>query len=484
MKIGSLRTLEALRALQRLYTEEDDPFQRMYFTQAMGSIDGKEAARILVGYLTSEKNQTVRRSLRRTIRSLGAKDALEYLLKSGLKHRNPTVRQVTARALGDSKWPEAVQPLIQCLKDRDAETQLAVIEALAKLGLEEAFDPLLNLVSRGSGQEALAALWALGTSGSDDPRIVDAALGVLKGGKPVSLKVQAVNVLGSRRAASALGTLLPLLKDRDWRLRSAAIQALASIRLKDAIEPLIARLEREKGRLAVEVAEALHRITGIDIGFNVALWRDWWGKNKDTFEPPAEVRESKPAHKDKTQAYYHSIPVISKRIIFLLDVSSSMVTKLARTAVPSGPDGAPKGDTRLDYCKWELQRTIQRLAKDVRFNLITFETDVHTWQKTVVPTLPPNKAEACKFVEKQTPMGGTNLFDALKRAFEDPNADTLYVLSDGQPNDPTDDILNWVERTNGARMVVIHTISAGELASSDFLKRMAEMTGGNHVVLK
>ena len=37
---------------------------------------------------------------------------------------------------------------------------------------------------------------------------------------------------------------------------------------------------------------------------------------------------------------------------------------------------------------------------------------------------------------------------------------------------------------NAPRGVVIHTISAGELVTADFLKRMAEITEGRNVVLK
>ena len=121
----------------------------------------------------------------------------------------------------------------------------------------------------------------------------------------------------------------------------------------------------------------------------------------------------------------------------------------------------------------------------LRFNIITFETGVHTWQDGIVPSHPANRELACEFAGKQRPMGGTGLGGALRKAFDDRNADTFYVLSDGGPTDmSTNEILGWVKRTNGSRKIKIHTISVGELATSDFLKRMAEENGGKHVVLK
>ena len=102
----------------------------------------------------------------------------------------------------------------------------------------------------------LTALWALGESESEDPRIAKEAISVLKRGRSVSMKVQAVNLLGARKETGAIGVLIPLLRHREWRLRAASVQALASIRHRDCVEPLIDRLAVEKGRLAFDIGPA------------------------------------------------------------------------------------------------------------------------------------------------------------------------------------------------------------------------------------
>ena len=100
----------------------------------------------------------------------------------------------------------------------------------------------------------------------------------------------------------------------------------------------------------------------------------------------------------------------------------------------------------------------------------------------MTPALGGRVLEAEAFVDGQKTEGATNLYDALALAFQDGNVDTIYVLSDGQPNqgeikDP-DALLAWVRRANAARGVVIHTVSAGELREEGFLRKMAEQNGG------
>jgi Mg-chelatase subunit ChlD len=88
--------------------------------------------------------------------------------------------------------------------------------------------------------------------------------------------------------------------------------------------------------------------------------------------------------------------------------------------------------------------------------------------------------------------GATNLGDALLKAFEDKEVDTIFVLSDGMPNvgklPSAEAILNEVARINAARRIVIHTINftsssdAKEVKdAAEFLKKLAEDNGGTYV---
>jgi len=67
-------------------------------------------------------------------------------------------------------------------------------------------------------------------------------------------------------------------------------------------------------------------------------------------------------------------------------------------------------------------------------------------------------------------------------AMEDPDIDTIYLLTDGIPSSGeltnADDILDAVLRENRIRQVVIHCISIG--LNSTLLKDLAAMTDGEY----
>jgi HEAT repeat protein len=486
-RIGPLRTPGALRALKALYAGEKDFLPRFYAVLGAAEVDGKEAALFLLEALLAEKEPFMQKSVRDALRRLRTREAADVLV-GALRHGDPVVRAEAATALGGLRWAGAVPPLLQALRDPQPAPRAAAIEALGRLGTAEAVDALLKAASGADADAALAALGALADSPAKDPRIGEAAAALLEKGRTLPLRIQAAKALGARKDAAGLKALVAALDHADWRLRSAAVGALARIRHRDAIEPLIGRIPKEKGRFLWEVGQALYRITGLDYGTDAEIWRDWWGKNKDAFQPPPVLKAEKKPAPELTEASYHGIPVVSRRIVFVLDVSSSMTAKIKTKAVPTGRQGAPKDDTRLSYCKWELVHAIRALPKEARFNVLVFGDTVRAWQKQIVPAVANGKAEAEKFVDGVAVQGGTNLHDGLKAAFEDLEADTFYVLSDGDPTagpiTDKDEILRWVRRMNAARGIAIHTVSAGELASEDFLQKLAEQNGGKSVVMK
>jgi hypothetical protein len=80
--------------------------------------------------------------------------------------------------------------------------------------------------------------------------------------------------------------------------------------------------------------------------------------------------------------------------------------------------------------------------------------------------------------------GSTNLYGALKAAFEDEEMDSLVLLSDGDPtmgdltHKPT--ILEAVEKWNRTMQATIHVVALGD-ADRFFLRALAVNTGGTFV---
>jgi HEAT repeat protein len=479
--IGVLRTHQALRVLKTLAGDmQNESYAWRYLVGAVAEIDGAEAARLLLDWADKGCRTLAATTLEQGIGKLNTREAAEVLGRTGLGHGRRSVRLASAETLGKIGWTESLKPLAKAARSRCAQTRMAATRALARIGHPDALELLKEIVRKTDPASAAAALEGLGGPSSRDPLLGELALAVLERDKSLGKIIAAVRIVGANGDARAIDKLLPLLRSRDWRLRIAVIRALAEIRHEKAIGPLIERLDKEKGRLAYEVAQALHTLTGVDYGLDGSIWKKWWKDNEGKFIPPPILRPKISSHLTSAPAYYHNIPVVSKRIVFILDISGSMSTPMD---LKNPAKGAPEEGSRLDYCCWEMWRTIQKLSKDVWFNIISFESQTRPWKKTVIQASPKNKGGAKKFLDGQRPIGGTNLFDALKEAFKDRHADTLYVLSDGSPNGNPDEIRRWVRENNRTRFFVIHTISAGR-SYGEFMQKLAEENGGKAVRLE
>ena len=75
---------------------------------------------------------------------------------------------------------------------------------------------------------------------------------------------------------------------------------------------------------------------------------------------------------------------------------------------------------------------------------------------------------------------------AVELAFRDPNVDTIYLLTDGQPSAGriinVDDLADQVQRWNYSRQIVVHGISVG--LDSKLLQRLARESGGQYVYVR
>jgi len=247
-----------------------------------------------------------------------------------------------------------------------------------------------------------------------------------------------------------------------------------TIREARAVPLLLDALEKETGRLRGEVEDALERIAGLTFRFDTERWRRWWEQEKEGFTPPP-LRENKGEVRrdDRYGNTYYGIPVVSRRVAFILDHSGSMAAKTGTG-----------GRTKLDLAKDSLTQVLVNFRRETHFNVIFFQTLVQPWEKKLTPATSDNRRRALEYVRRKSPMGGTNIHGALDLAFQDESVDTIYLLSDGMPTagritDPDrllDEVLSW----NLVRRITIHCISLG--GGNIFLETLAARAGGQYVV--
>jgi hypothetical protein len=264
------------------------------------------------------------------------------------------------------------------------------------------------------------------------------------------------------------------------------------------IGPIIDRMSKEDGRLLHAFIDALWRMTGQPFDDKFVAWSSWWKANGATFKlltaaqvKKLEVSEEEWRMKQTThverrsyettdikRTKFFGIRIISHHVLFIIDVSGSMTEPVA-----SEYDGKT-GRSKIEIAKAELVKCIQGLEPTAFFNIITFSSDVKRWfEGRLAAASPKNLDEAKAYVEKLLPFGGTNTYDALKEAFKDPDVDTIFLMSDGEPTvgqviDPLI-MREHVKQWNEHRDITINTIAvAGHF---QILEWLAEDSGGTHI---
>jgi hypothetical protein len=243
-------------------------------------------------------------------------------------------------------------------------------------------------------------------------------------------------------------------------------------------------MQKESGLMLVRFADALWRLCGKPFRTSAPAWKAWWDKEGASFEPISlaevarlEAEEEMRRLKQTTKsAQFFGIRIVSQRAIFILDVSGSM-SEVLRSEY-TGKQGTP----RIDVAKAELLKCIDALEPESLFNIVVFSSDVDTWLDGVAQSSGGDRAQAKQFVAALGAGGGTNLYDSLRTAFADPDVDTIFVLSDGEPSvgEVTDPelIRERVAEWNQHRRIVIHTIGVG--GTFQILEWLATDSGGSH----
>lgn len=385
----------------------------------------------------------VKRAVRKSVVRASKNSALiEFLIEVGLESESPGERSVAKILL--SKAPAAaVAPLVARVRKQLKRNRKKVLDSAA--GLHEL------LVKDPTWVQDLAAL----ACASDlESRLLGVAM-LLEMGSP-----------------AAIADAQRYISNRSWELRSLSYRYLTKCRDVTSIPFLIKRYGREEGRLAHELSTALFKHTGTRC-WNARDWSAWWRANNVGFAlpHPQSVKGGGSSSGGNTISYY-DIPLVSSRIAFLVDHSGSMGATV----------GTDKKRNRLMAAQEQLRLVLSALPKTHRVNLIPFETDVTQVWRELKSLSNANRKELLERVAKIKLAGGTNTFGALMHAMEDPEVDTIYLLTDGVPSsgelvDP-EEILEVIMRENRVRQVVIHCISIG--MKSTLLKDLADLTGGQY----
>jgi uncharacterized protein with von Willebrand factor type A (vWA) domain len=207
-------------------------------------------------------------------------------------------------------------------------------------------------------------------------------------------------------------------------------------------------------------------------------WRRWWADQPvDYAAPPLEQvvamerRLAVNRAQATTRASFYGVAIESEHLALVIDVSGSM-----------GGNGGAEG-TKLDVAKAEVAQLLAQLEPGSFANLLFFSDEVRRWRSRLARLDSRTALEAAAFAKAQRAGGSTNLFDALAMALDDPQVDTICLLSDGMPSSgryvhPAQ-LRAEIQRRNPFGRVKIHAISIG--MQSALLRHLAEDSGGSYV---
>jgi HEAT repeat protein len=393
--------------------------------------------------------------------------------------------EASQRAYGEGRVMEAAGRALGVAVNRraDADKTAGVEELSALLAKEREEDLRTRVVAAIGAVDADAAREVLRNSARKDPVI--------------GVRLAALDALAKAGDDATVQMCIDeLLRDGDWRVRAATMRLLGDVRQKAVIPALIQSLGAEVGRLVDDAEGALAKLTGQRFNGDANLWKDWWSKNKDTFEigKVAQAGPADPSADTKPPGHvsFYGIATRSNRILFVLDRSGSM--KEPATENVGGKGG---GRSKFDVAREQLKAAVSGLTDGEMFNVITYSADVTRWQKKMVPMSKAIRAKFDHYVDKEIEaVGGTNIYDALAEAFRlagigaidkayEAGVDTIFFLTDGQPTqgevlDP-EEILRRVKEKNRLSRIVLHTVGVGKDHDATFLRRLAEQNGGQYV---
>lgn len=409
-------------------------------------------------------------------------DIAKLILKGFGKGKSPD-KLFHLRAAANLDNEKLQKPTIKMFKDKDREVVEAAVDFAIAHNYEEVEEAVKELFDEAeTSLERSILLSALGKfQGGEAWR--SQLKGYIDTGEP-EMRNTALVML-SEYGKSQLPTIVAALDHELWSTRLVSLKCIEKMGIGSAVGEVIARMEIQTGRMKVEFGASLFRMTGELYGSRYQPWKAWWedkgGNNykmitESKLKLRIEEREIRKL-KELTSARFFGIQIDSERVVFIIDVSGSM-SELTR-----GKYIGAKGEPRMNLATRELNKCLDQLSQESFFNIVPFSSDVAPYSKDIVQWTPEALVDAKSFVSKLGAGGGTNLFGSLEFVFEDPQVDTIFILSDGEPSvgriQDSSGIRSEVAKWNKNREVKIHSIAIG--GSLQVLEWLAEDSGGTYV---
>lgn len=487
-----VRHAEAMGAV----TSDGDGLERAKKLAALAELDDAAAARALAECVAAIAGRQV------AVEAAHRRTLVEYEPFSGFT--------MTER----KDWAKK-EDLLERLEREDEALQglgvvaVATTVAISRMKDASALAAVEQAASAESSPHARAILWG-GLVANPNAGAPDAARKAQRDESPL-VRLAVYDAIRARKDPALLEVAVLGLKEAGWPMRQAAVRALMLLGDVRAVPPLVAAMQTEEGALLEDFGKALSILTGERLGVFPEVWRKWYEEHKDDLAQRGAkgVTPPRAGGKPASPLHYYGVETLSRRVLFVIDVSGSMKDPIGTEPVEQtgvSQKDQPYSGPKIEVAKRVLLEAVRNLARETTFNIVSFSHRVQTFQDKMVPATPEMKAKAELAVTDLQPVGATWAYGALRRAFEfagvssspakgafDPQVDTIFFLSDGAPTDdsiddakpmPPAEILTAVREWNRAARIRIHTIAIdprlGKGAFVRFMKGLASENDGTY----
>ncbi len=204
-----------------LSPESADPY-----TAALQRVRQLQEARDIEGLVNGLSDEWMGVDAQGALRDIGA-PAIPLLVTALRIEKSSYLREVIVRILGRIEDVEAVEPLIETLRDEDDQVRFATVVALESFGDPRAIEPLAVALGHDVPKVRLAAVTALGRI--SDPRVVEPLITALSVDLHHNVRSLAAEMLGSIGDERAIEPLKTALNDGDEWVRGVAKEALRKL---------------------------------------------------------------------------------------------------------------------------------------------------------------------------------------------------------------------------------------------------------------
>jgi HEAT repeat protein/cyclophilin family peptidyl-prolyl cis-trans isomerase len=242
--------------------ESDDPLVRSYSARTLGKLACKQPGAALAALL-NDADLRVSVNAARALGDLKDNNAVRPLASMLTKHPSPHARSTAAEALGKIDEKDGKDALMQGLLDTSTMVRIQSIRALALILGEESEMFCDQMRRDGERLVRAEAIRCYGTAGLT--KRASQLDEMARTDKDPLMRASAVNALGQLKDGAVPPMLVPALRDPDFTVATAAVEAIGAQEYKAAVPAVMEAYRARPEREFVDVQLEAVRVLG-DLG--------------------------------------------------------------------------------------------------------------------------------------------------------------------------------------------------------------------------